>query len=152
VGRNKLGRIGGNFLIALCSGVQLPDKKAIKPMLEKHEEVFGPGSLDSLATDRGYHSKKNIKLAQKSGVSKIGIQKPGPISQESKEEEVLRCRRAGIEPLIGHVKRFGLGRSKMKRDKNTHGSGFTSIMGFNLSQLERKLKQEGSVLKFVFDS
>ena len=71
----------------------------------------------------------------------MGIQKPGSV-EDDPEQEKLRRRRAGIEPLLGHVKRFGLGRSKMKGDKNTHGSGFTSIMGFNLSQLERKLKQE----------
>jgi hypothetical protein len=137
----QIGRIGGNFLIALCSDVNLSDKKAIKPMLEKHEEIFGPNSLESLATDRGYYSSKNIKLARKNGIAKIGIQKPGPIGQETGQQEVLRRRRAGIEPLIGHAKRFGLGKSKMKVDKNTHGSGFTSMMGFNLSQLERKLKQ-----------
>lgn len=137
-----LGRVGGNFLIALCSGVNLADKKAIKPMLDKHEELFGAEVLDSLATDRGYHSNSNIKLTAKKGVTKIGIQKPGPAIQGDEEQELLRKRRAGIEPLIGHAKRFGLGRSKMKGDKNTHGSGFTSILGFNLSQLGRKLKQE----------
>ena len=136
-----MGRISGNFLIALCTAVQLADKKAVKPMLEKHKELFGPDALDSLATDRGYHSKTNIKLAKKNGVTKIGIQKLGPVEDDLEQEE-LRKRRAGIEPLIGHAKRFGLGRSKMKRDGNTHGSGFTSIMGFNLSQLERKLRQK----------
>lgn len=138
----QLGRLGGNFLIALCSGVNLADKKAIKPMLEKHKELFGSDVLKSLATDRGYHSKPNIKLVERKGVTKIGIQKPGPVIPGDEEQELLRRRRAGIEPLIGHAKRFGLGRSKMKGDKNTHGSGFTSIMGFNLSQLERKLKEE----------
>jgi hypothetical protein len=137
----QLGRLGGNFLIALCSGVNLADKKAIKPMFEKHEELFGIKKLKSLATDRGYHSNPNIKLAAKKGVTEIGIQKPGPV-QDGEEQELLRRRRAGIEPLIGHAKRFGLGRSKMKGDRSTHGSGFTSIMGFNLSQLERKLKQK----------
>jgi transposase, IS5 family len=134
-----VGRIGGNFLIALCTGVQLADKKAIKPALEKHEELFGPDALESLATDRGFHSNQNIKLAKKKGVAEIGIQKPGPVEDDPTQEK-LRRRRAGIEPLLGHAKRFGLGRSKMKGDKSTHGSGFTSIMGFNLSQLERKLK------------
>lgn len=138
----QLGRLGGNFLIALCSGVNLADKKAIQPMLEKHEELFGRNALESLATDRGYHSNPNIKLAAKKGVTQIGIQKSGPVIQNDEDQELLRKRRAGIEPLIGHAKRFGLGRSKMKGDKNTHGSGFTSIMGFNLSQLERRLKQE----------
>lgn len=137
-----LGRVGGNFLIALCSGVNLADKKAIKPMLEKHEELYGAGTLKSVTGDRGYYSNPNIKLAAKKGVTKIGIQKPGPVIQEDKEQELLRRRRAGIEPLIGHAKEFGLRRSKMKGDKNTHGSGFTSILGFNLSQLGRKLKQE----------
>ncbi len=143
----QIGRLGGNFLIALCSGVNLADKKAVKPMIEKHEELFGTKVLKSLATDRGYYSNKNVKFVTKRGVNENGIQKPGPLIQENEEQELLRRRRAGIEPLIGHAKRFGLGRSRMKGDKNTHGSGFTSIMGFNLSQLERKLKEE--VLEMV---
>jgi hypothetical protein len=142
----QVGRIGGNFLIALCTGVQLSDKKAVKPMLDKHQELFGAETLESFATDRGYHSNPNVKLAKKRGITEIGIQKPGPV-QDDPEQEKLRRRRAGIEPLLGHAKRFGLERSKMKGDKNTHGSGFTSIMGFNLSQLERKLKER--VLKMA---
>lgn len=138
----QLGRIGGNFLVALCSGINLSDKKVIKPMLEKHEELFGPDSIDSLATDRGYYSVKNMISAKKHGVKQVGIQKPGPVAQGDEDQEELRNRRSGIEPLIGHAKKFGLGKSKMKVDKNTHGSGFTSIMGFNLSQLERNLTQE----------
>ena len=141
----QLGRIGGNFLTAICSGINLPDKKAMTPLIENHENIFGKGVLKSLSSDKGYYSKKNIMMAQKRCALQVGIQRPGPknimlTKKEAALQESLRCRRAGIEPLIGHAKRFGLGRSKMKNDRNTHGSGFTAIMGFNLSQLERKLK------------
>lgn len=138
----QIGRIAGNFLIALNTKVNLSDKKAIKPMLEKHEKLFGSGELTSLSTDRGYYSQANVRLARRKGVEKIGIQKYGPGQSTSNEDDELRRRRAGIEPLIGHAKSFGLGRSKMKNDKSTHGNGFSSIMGFNLCQLERRLKRE----------
>jgi IS5 family transposase len=50
----------------------------------------------------------------------------------------LRNRRAGIEPLIGHAKAFGLGRSKMKSDQTTLASGYRAGMGFNLHQFLRQ--------------
>ena len=137
----QLMRTGGNFLLALCNNqVNLSDKKAIRPLLELHSKVFGEEKIKSLATDRGYFSEENVKLANKAGVEEIGIQKSGVVSKLSVEEVRLRNRRAGIEPLIGHVKKFGLARSKMKSDANTHGSGFTAILGYNCSQWMRKIK------------
>jgi hypothetical protein len=143
----QIGRIGGNFLIALCTGVQMSDKKAIEPMLQKHAELFGKEKLKSFGSDKGYYKAGNIKKAIKAGVDEIGIQAPGNLKNsvnptERDVQEKIRCRRAGIEPLIGHAKRFGLAKSEMKNDQSTHGSGFKSIMGFNLSQLERNLKQK----------
>jgi hypothetical protein len=89
----------------------------------------------------------NIKKAINAGIDEIGIQAPANLQRginptAAEVQDKLRCRRAGIEPLIGHAKRFGLGKSDMKNDRNTHGSGFKSLMGFNLSQLERNLIQK----------
>jgi hypothetical protein len=53
-------------------------------------------------------------------------------------QEILRNRRAGIEPLIGHIKRGGqLGKSKMKSDQATLAAGYGSVLGFNLRQMIR---------------
>lgn len=144
----QLARIGGNFLLGLCSAdIRLSDKKAIEPMLQKHDELFGKGTLKSIGTDKGYYKAGNIKKAKAAGVQDIGIQAPGNLKRsvnptDAETQEKIRCRRAGIEPLIGHAKRFGLGKSKMKTDETTHASGFRSLLGFNLSQLERYIKSK----------
>ena len=100
--------------------------------------------IESYTTDKGYYSKANEKKLIKSGVTEVGMQRPGNVSREkllsSKLEEKLANRRSGIEPLIGHVKQNGqLGRSRMKSDRGTEAAGFSAIMGFNLRQLTRNL-------------
>ena len=72
----------------------------------------------------------------------IGMQIPGNIKKQSKISKELKDRRAGIEPLIGHVKNFGLRKSKMKSDKSTLAYGYRSIFGFNLHQFMNYLKKE----------
>jgi len=147
----QLGRIGGNFLIPLaCSAVRLEDKHSLLPMIEEHAFIFGAGRLDSIGADKGYYSHKNVLGAFERGVTEIGLQKPGVTdSALSLEHEMmakrLRDRRAGIEPLIGHAKRFGLAKSRMKSDMATLASGYRSILGFNLRQIERH--QEGLMKK-----
>ncbi len=50
----------------------------------------------------------------------------------------LHNRRAGIEPLIAHVKQGGqMGRSRMKSDETTKSAGYAAVLGFNLRQLMR---------------
>lgn len=141
----QLGRIGGNFLIPLaCESVRMEDKSSLIPMIEEHARMFGKGRLLSLGTDKGYYSKANTKDAFRLGVQEIGIPCPGKVkvhrtSQDIALAENLRDRRAGIEPLIGHAKAMGLGRSRMKSDKSTLASGYRSVLGFNLLQMERHL-------------
>ena len=65
------------------------------------------------------------------------------------EQESLINRRAGIEPLIGHIKSGGqLNRSRMKSDKAIEASGYSAVFGFNLRQLIRhnteKIKREAA--------
>ena len=115
-------------------------------MLKKHAELFGTGNLQSIGTDKGYYKQSNVKQAIAAGVVNIGIQEPVNLKRsfnktDSTIQEEIRCRRAGMEPLIGHAKRFGLGKSKMKSDEATHASGFRSLMGFNLSQLQRYMNE-----------
>ena len=114
-------------------------------MIEEHEKIFGQKNLDSVATDKGYYSNKNMKLLSSKKVKQIGIQLPSNaknknIQLSDEESEKLRNRRAGIEPLIGHTKHGGqLGRSRMKNDKNIESSGYCAIFGFNLRQTVRAI-------------
>jgi len=103
---------------------------------------------------KGYYSKDNEQLALDFGVKEVAIHKPtrklngapiNPISQE--HLEVLKNRRPGIEPIIGHLKRnWQLGRSRMKSDKTKKSSDYASMMGVNLRQIMRYLIRDALVI------
>ena len=146
----QIGGVGGNFLYSIPNtSLHMPDAQSLKPMLTKHIELFQT-PIESIATDKGYYSKENEKLGLEFKVEKVGIQRPirkldkppdNPITQE--EQEALVDRRAGIEPLIGHLKRsWQMGRSRMKSDRTTESSGYCAILGFNLRQMMRYLSGE----------
>jgi IS5 family transposase len=138
----QMGRIGGNFIVAYtCESVRMEDKTSLVPAIKEHAALFGPNVLQSVGTDKGYYSRANIKSISAIGINTQGIQRPAKIKNQPCGEEILqlRNRRAGIEPLIGHVKEFGLRKSKMKSDRATLSSGYRSIMGFNLHQLTRHM-------------
>ena len=144
----QLARIGGNFLItAACTTIRMDDKKSIEPIIAEHEKLFGSGKIETLSTDKGYYSNKNVKHAIDKGIDKVGIQAPNSIVNDVAnlsvgDKEILYNRRSGIEPLIGHAKQGGqLGRSRMKSDKTIKASGYASVIGFNLRQLVRAQKK-----------
>jgi hypothetical protein len=143
----QLGRIGGNFMIAMaCNSVRMDDKKVLAVMLKEHSRLFGQDVLLSLSTDKAYYSRANIKAAVKARVTQIGIQCPGSVKpkgiKDEKLAEILRDRRAGIEPLIGHVKKMGMAKSRAMSDRTTLASGYRSVLSFNLRQLQRHLNGE----------
>jgi transposase, IS5 family len=143
----QLGRVEGNFLlIAKAKDLLESDKKAAGRMIDMHRKVFPAGSLEEVGADRGYHSAANVRAAKHMRVKTIGIQKPTgfrdlapPIPAE--ERVLLANRRAGIEPLIGHVKHGGLRRSRMKKDETTESSAYRCVTGFNCRQLMRHLQE-----------
>ena len=119
-------------------------------MLEEHEKLFDQEVIESVATDKGYYSSKNVKAAQKKGIKAVGIQQPenikkSPLKLSEETTEMLYNRRSGIEPLIGHIKQGGqLGRSRMKSDETTKASGDSSVLAFNLRQkirAQRKIEK-----------
>ena len=136
------------MIVSECTTTRMDDKKSLIPMLNQYETIFGDGSLESLATDKGYYSKSNIKNALKKGVKKVGIQVPCNVTNNVVDlpmevSEQLHNRRAGIEPLIGHIKQGGqLGRSRMKTDETIKSSGYASVAGFNLRQTTKALQKK----------
>ncbi len=118
-------------------------------MVALHQNLFGQGTLQSIATDKGYYSFDNERRFQAAGVKDIYLPRPnrtlnaplektpGPIRQ------LLHDRRAGIEPLIGHTKQGGqMGRSRIKSDETTKSAGYASVFCFNARQLTRYLAGE----------
>lgn len=144
----QLARIKGNFFfVGKSESVQMPDKLSLSIMVEEHKRLFDKTKINSVATDKGYYSKKNEKLLKQEKVKAIAIQRPNNVKTRSlkplsklREEELVN-RRSGIEPLIGHIKQGGqLGRSRMKSDQTIESSAYTSVLGFNLRQLIRNQK------------
>lgn len=138
----QLGRIGGNLMIVLEStSVMMNDRKSFIPFLKEHQTIFGEEVLTRVATDKGYWSSKNKRALEELGLTTAGFQKPGKLKEEIIDiglKEDLHNRRAGIEPLIGHIKRGGqLGKSRMKSDAATLAAGYGSVLGFNLRQVIR---------------
>ena len=65
----QLGRIKGNFLFVLEStSLQMNDKHSFIPFLEQHAALFGQGSLETVAVDKGYWSAKNQKALKERGL------------------------------------------------------------------------------------
>ena len=151
----QLVRLAGNVLfIQKSSTVRMEDKETLGAVIETHEQLFGEGKIDSLATDKGYYSQKNMILLREKGISTEGFQQPDNIKTKNvhsdQEQEKLRNRRAGIEPLIGHIKCGGqLGRSRMKNDRNTESSAYASVLGFNLRQISRMLFDNDITIKLL---
>lgn len=143
----QIGRIAGNFVYSIPNhSIRMPDASSVKDMLVEHIELFQT-PIASISADKGYYSKENERLALAFGIKAVGIQRPNrtlrdaPYNPMSKEqEELLANRRAGIEPIIGHLKRFWqMGRSRMKTDQTTESSGYCALLGFNLRQMMRYL-------------
>ncbi|MDH4468750.1 MAG: transposase [Bacteriovoracaceae bacterium] len=138
----QLGRIKGNFLVAyLSTSLRMNDKQSLGAILKEHEQHFGKEVLSTITADKGYYTHENIDLAKKYSGNSEGIQRPGNIKNyvAGLRTEELYNRRSGVEPLIGHAKKFGLGKSKMKSDTATLSGGYRSVLGFNLHQLKRSL-------------
>jgi hypothetical protein len=141
----QLGRIGGNFLtVASCTHVRMEDKSSLKAVVKDHQNIFGPGKLKSIGTDKGYFSKKNLKFLGSIGLEEMCLQMPGfsveMLTQESDRTNYRRLvdRRAGVEPLIGHTKHGGqLGKSRMKKDATSIAAGYGAVLGLNLRQMIR---------------
>ena len=101
-------------------------------------KIFGE-IPESFTTDRGMYSADNIMLCKTLGIGKIGIQPKGNAAWEVDPETAreLYCRRASIEPRIGHAGRLGLKMSRMKTDDGDLISGQKSAIGLNLRKLLR---------------
>ena len=150
----QIGRVGGNFVYSIPNdSIRMPDAASLKKMVVQHIHLFQT-PIESIGTDKGYYSKENEQLALDFGIKEVAIQRPrrrlkdspqNPISQDTLER--LENRRAGIEPIIGHLKKYWqMGRSRMKTDKSTESSGYSALLGFNLKQMMRYLNGNVEIL------
>lgn len=138
----QLGRLQGNFIfMASCSDLRMDDKSSLADFLKEYAETFGNDTLQSLTTDRGYYSQNNINAVAGITETHLGYQWEG---QSEEDYGRLKDRRAGVEPVIGHIKKGGqLGKSRMKSDRATLAAGYGAGVGFNLRQIIRHQKLTG---------
>ena len=137
----QFGRIEGNFMmIGKANSILNSDKNSMQQLIQEHQKMFGEGVLESVGTDKGYYSQENISALQNAKVTEIGIQFPenakkNPLIPDKDLQKIIYNRRAGIEPLIGHIKNdLGLGQSRMKSDITTESAAYRCTNGFNLIQ------------------
>ncbi|MFO8740347.1 hypothetical protein SC610_00130 [Legionella pneumophila serogroup 1] len=72
-----LGRIGGNFLfVAQCTSIYMPDAQSMPGVIRLHEQLYGSGMLESIATDKGYYSYDNERLLLDKCVLDIQLPRP----------------------------------------------------------------------------
>ena len=151
----QIGRVGGNFVYSIPNdSISMPDAASVKKMLIQHIELFQT-PIESIGADKGYYSKENERLALSFKINAVALQRPvrklkdppdNPISIE--QLRLLENRRAGIEPIIGHLKKYWqMDRSRMKSDRTTESSGYASMLGFNLRQMVRYLNGDAMPVK-----
>lgn len=70
------------------------DVKLLKNALEEHEQIFGK-MPELAAADQGFHSAANERQAQKAGVKKVCIPRPGKKTQERIKHQRQRWFRQG---------------------------------------------------------
>jgi transposase, IS5 family len=131
---------GGYMLVMAPQNPKLSDQDSVIESLSVHHRVFDE-KIKTYGTDRGMWSGHNVELCLSAGIEKIAIQPKGQAQAlvSRRDLRILACRRAGIEPRIGHLKTRGLGRSKMKSDIGDLITGYRSALSWNLSLMMRDL-------------
>jgi transposase, IS5 family len=135
----QVGRLDGNFCFGMFheNDLRYNDSTAIEDVVEK-VMTNTDSILKSITADRAYWSDENLEAASAVGICEQGLhpkgRKPWPITDTERVGELIN-RRAGIEPLIGHLKRLGLGKSRMKTVVGTRAEGARSFIAFNIQKI-----------------
>jgi IS5 family transposase len=115
------------------------DGDTLLPQLEQTERVTGHKPKTGIV-DRGYKGRKNINGVQIIIPSKL------PASANNYQKQKMRKRfraRAGIEPVIGHLKQdHRMGRNYLMDEVGDLVNTLLAATGFNLRKMLRRLKAE----------
>jgi transposase, IS5 family len=139
-----IGRLSGNYVLGFTSDdYALEDAYSMDLALNNFKGIFGEAP-HSITADQAFWSRPNLKACNEHEVKEIGITPRGhknwKVPQDRVEE--MKNRRAGVEPIIGHLKRRGMGKSKMKSDNGTKLIGQRAVLSLNLARLAKDLCNE----------
>lgn len=132
-------RLPGNYAMAFTGeSCGLEDAHSMDIALKDYQDIFDQ-LPDSVAGDQGFWSRRNLRACK--GISEIGITPRGHKNWKVPEDKVeeMMTRRSKVEPIIGHLKKRGMGKSKMKSDQTTKLKGQLSALSLNLTRLARDL-------------
>jgi len=134
-----LGQKTGIILGAMTFTTNVYDGHTLPKVLDQVEKLTGKRPK-SATVDRGYKGKQMI------GTTKINIPKP-PLKRDSEYQKRKKRkhfrRRAGIEPIIGHLKQdHRVARNFLKGQLGDSINFMMAAAGFNLKKLMVKLKKE----------
>lgn len=138
-----VGRLPGNYAFAFTDDdFALEDAHSLEKGLNQFEEIFSK-SPNSVSGDQAFWSRPNLKACKERKITEIGINPRGHKGWKIPDEKIeeIKTRRSKVEPIIGHLKKRGMGRSKMKSDKMTKLDGQRSALSLNLSRMARDLSK-----------
>lgn len=123
------------------------DSKTIEPLLDQMKTNLNY-QPEEVIYDRGGRGRTNIN-----GVT-ISTPKP-PLKRDSRYQKIKKRkkfrRRAAIEPVIGHLKKyFRMEQNYLADSKSPKINAMLAATGWNLKKLMKKLKQELLWLYFSF--
>ena len=118
------------------------DKVLYKPVLERHEKLFGQLPHTTVA-DGGYASLSNVTDARAKGVTRAAFHKRAGLGYhlmgvKKKTLASLRAFRAGIEGNISELKRaFGLSKARWKNRDGFDAFVWAGVISYNLVRMAR---------------
>jgi IS5 family transposase len=139
-----IGRLPGNYAYTFTDReFALEDSKSLARGLKEYEKIFD-ASPDSISGDQGFWSRPNLNACKEKKIKEIGINPRGYKGWKIPEDKIeeIKTRRAKVEPIIGHLKKRGMGKSKMKSDQMTKLDGQRSALSLNLSRMARDLSEK----------
>jgi IS5 family transposase len=125
------------------------DELHVEPVLKRHQSIFGL-ALETVATDRGFYSTRNVDLCQKADVTCVSIPQRG--GTKTSDQEVLEKGfafklaqrfRAGIEGTISVLFR-GRGMKRCLAHGSEHFQMLVgaAVIANNLMRIARLLLQQ----------
>lgn len=142
-------RKSGIIVGAMAFTDNIYDGDTLLPQLEQTQRITGHKSKFGIA-DRGYKGRKNVNGVQ----IIIPIRLPDWANNYQKQKMRKRFRaRAGIEPIIGHLKQdHRMSRNYLLDEQGDLVNTLLAATGFNLRKMLQRIKAGALIIFHIFNS